>query len=298
MAKHTQSLHAFLNSLVQKGVKLETVEAIKTAIPEEAHDALAEGVMAEADYHRAQNQLSQERSQFESSRQQWQTWYQNAQSQFDQTNSRLTRAEAALRAAQVNYQIPEEEISQYLGGQTSPPNPNSQPRTEPRTEPRVEDLDARFRSHGLELIDAIAERDEIAARHFELTGKPLNSRPVLEYMKEQARVGRALNFEQAWRQLHSIDSLEQAAADRAREEERARIRAEIESELAAKSALPSDPTPNFQHANVSRIFSSVVEGEQAERGGRHDRTRRASEALLELQRRRQMGLPTQYEQPA
>jgi len=320
---HKEHLTNFINSLVSSGkFTVQRGEQLKVAmLADDVVQPLAEGVTGQSELSRRLGEVQTLEQSLRQQQSNWQDYYQRANTTLTQAEQarvdaerRASSAETAIRSLASQFNIPEEEVRavyqfQSHNANPNPPNPNPQPSqfdpNRQRTQAPQVDPNAVTKQDLYGLIKDMALKDSLAAKHFTLTGKPWDSSKTLAYIEQQASLGRQVELEQAYRIVENVDALEATASAAAKEAERLAMRREIEAEIAAaqQGALPTDPSPNFAEAHLSSIFESTSSDQvdangnkvAKEQTGHIGRTRLASNALMEMQRRRATGQKSQYE---
>jgi hypothetical protein len=315
---HKQHFINFVNSLVASGkVTQAKAQELLTLADSDAAllTALAEGNLAQSELNRQLDATRSLETQLRDNYGKWNNHIATVDATLRQSEQerlaserRAAAAETAIRALVSQYNIPEEEARQLYNAESYRANPNSNPNFNVNPNPQQpnqprqpqQDLNAPqyVKAEDLYgLVKDIARKDELAARHFDLTGKPWNSSKALNYIEEQAKQGRPVSLEEAWRITESVDALEATALATAKTAERAALRTEIEAEMAAeRNSLPNDPNPSFVDARISQVFEQDADGKPTEQAGHYGRTRAAQAALARLQDARRRGQPSPYDE--
>jgi hypothetical protein len=334
---HKEQLQAFINGLVAKGIPATKVQEITTLLL--ADDGITQyfsgGVLAQNLLDQKLNAVRTLETQLQSQQTQWNTYLNQANQTLQQAeqarlaaSNQAAAADTAIKALAQQYQIPEEDVRAIYNPQSyqsqqqqQPLAPNYQQQQQPyQQQPNgfQQQLPARqqqqpqyltperFNETLSGVVNDLLVKDTINARHFELTGRPWNPSKAVDFIKQQAQLGRTVQLEEAWRLVEGIDQLEASAAEAAKKAERDQLEREIREKLASESTrLPTDAQPNFGEARLSSIFQQPQQpngdGQQQqpkEQLGHHGRTREATSAFFKLQQARRLGQPSPYDQPA
>jgi hypothetical protein len=229
-------------------------------------------------------------------------WYAQNAPVVQQQQTELNRAQAALIALQNTYQIPAEEMNNYTGGQpvtgVRPPAPGYAPAPAPAyppstsqtQQPQAPAFDPRaFQSQIIDgVVSSIGEFSSINARHTKLTGEPLDAAPIMEHMKRNpSAYADQGGFERAWREVHNISAIEQAAVAAATAAREAEIRADERTRIAQAQASGVNPNPQFEQARISSALNIGGAGaDDGEQHNHHGRTAAATAAYVARQQAR------------
>lgn len=335
---HRQQLTNFINGLVAQGKTPEQIKAITDVLfaDESVVKYFSGGIAGQnlidqklAGIRQLEQQLQQQQTSWNQYLQQANTVLSTAEREKTLALQQAAAADTAIKAIASQYNIPESEVralynteqfqQQQQQQQLNPFQSQFQQRQQPaapqfsiqqqgqqQQQPQYLTPDE-YRTSMTSVVEDLLKKDAINARHFELTGKPWNPTKAVEYIKQQAVLGRTVQIEEAWRITEGIDAIEATKAAEAKAAERAQIEQEIRQKLASETNnIPTDAQPNFGEARLSSIFNNTAntgqdnqgQQQQQEQTGHHARTAAATAAFHKLQESRRLGQPSPYQQPA
>lgn len=303
--------------MIAKGAPVADVDAARAFYT--AHPSLiqptAEGVIAQDELSRQLDQVSNMTNAIKGKTQEWQNYIQKANTTLTAAEQarveearKVASAETAIKALAQQYNISEEDVKALynpsatttIATSTAPANLNPNNNLGEGDRTRVTQLNNQntvSREDLVGLINDIGKKDELNARHFELTGKPWNSSKALTYIKEQAALGRQVDIEQAWRVTENIDSIEATKATADEQAKEVVMEAKIREKIALENTTPLDAAPQFSETKLASIFSVADPADPnavKERTGHNGRTREAVAALQRLQHARATGQKSPY----
>lgn len=231
-------------------------------------------------------------------------WYRENSARVGEQQQTLLRTQAALNSIATVYEVTPEDLARYgvtPGGTPTPPTPQppapGQPPYQPPS-PSSSQLSATGAAPvfgqqpqqpapdvatlvnqavgqvAQRFVGAIAERDQVASRHFDLTGKMLDSAGVIQFMQ----TNNVQDYTEAWKQMHNISALEQTRTQAAQQAHDDAIRADERAKNAAAQGAPGNPNPRFDQSRVLTQFSPSAQtptvgadGQPVERAGSQSR---------------------------